>query len=251
MNIKQEFLTSKSRPRQALNPIGIILHDTDDAGATAQNEHDYFQNSAPQASAHAIVDWNGIIQLIPWNEIAWHAGHTANHSRLGVELCVPPKHDAEKFLVVWNEAVDLFASLLKNVIKQNTVTTDNIMSHAEASNKWKETDHQDPVNFFKEYGRTVDEFRQAVQAKMKGSSSVSQTTSSKPALTQILKRGSQGQAVKQLQTILNKLKYTCGTADGVFGDKTETAVKAFQTHYKLSVDGEVGPNTLSKLQSLV
>jgi hypothetical protein len=40
------------------------------------------------------------------------------------------------------------------------------MSHAEVSNKWHETDHQDPIAFFNEYGKTVDQFRNEVQAQI-------------------------------------------------------------------------------------
>jgi hypothetical protein len=95
--------------------------------------------------------------------VAWHAGPTANHSRIGIELCVPKTKDDDKFNKVWNNAVELSAYLMKNVLKQSTVTKDNIMSHAEVSDKWKQIDHQDLVNYFKQYGKNVDDFRAAVQ----------------------------------------------------------------------------------------
>ena len=40
------------------------------------------------------------------------------------------------------------------------------------------------------------------------------------------------------------------TADGVFGDQTEAAVKALQTQYKLSADGIVGPDTFAPISWL-
>ena len=67
----------------------------------------------------------------------------------------------------------------------------------------------------------------------------------------ILKNGSRGDAVKQLQTNLNKLGFNCGTADGIFGVKTEAAVKAFQKAYGLAVDGIAGPATLGKIEELL
>ena len=69
--------------------------------------------------------------------------------------------------------------------------------------------------------------------------------------TVILKNGSRGDAVKQLQTNLNKLGFNCGTADGIFGVKTEAAVKAFQKAYGLAVDGIAGPATLGKIEELL
>ena len=67
----------------------------------------------------------------------------------------------------------------------------------------------------------------------------------------LLKNGSRGGAVKQLQANLNKLGFNCGTADGIFGAKTEAAVKAFQKAYGLAVDGIAGPATLGKIEELL
>lgn len=67
----------------------------------------------------------------------------------------------------------------------------------------------------------------------------------------LLKNGSRGEAVKQLQANLNKLGYNCGAVDGIFGPKTEAAVKAFQKAYSLTVDGIAGPATLGKIEELL
>ncbi len=56
-----------------------------------------------------------------------------------------------------------------------------------------------------------------------------------------------GDDVKFVQVALNKNGFNCGTADGVFGQKTEKAVKAFQKANGLVVDGEVGKNTAAAL----
>ena len=47
--------------------------------------------------------------------------------------------------------------------------------------------------------------------------------------------------------MLNKLGFSCGTADGIFGSKTKTAVMAFQSAYGLKVDGIVGAQTRAEL----
>ena len=58
-----------------------------------------------------------------------------------------------------------------------------------------------------------------------------------------LKKGAKGQAVKDLQEALKALGLQPGPIDGVFGKKTEDAVKAFQKLKGLEVDGIVGPIT--------
>ncbi|MFV9511797.1 N-acetylmuramoyl-L-alanine amidase [Tepidibacillus sp. LV47] len=68
---------------------------------------------------------------------------------------------------------------------------------------------------------------------------------------QILKRGSRGEDVKKLQNKLNSLGFNCGTVDGVFGLKTELAVRALQKASGILIDGIVGPNTMKALNSYV
>ena len=58
-----------------------------------------------------------------------------------------------------------------------------------------------------------------------------------------LKKGAKGQAVKDLQEALKALGLQPGPIDGVFGKKTEDAVKAFQKLKGLEVDGVAGPIT--------
>jgi peptidoglycan hydrolase-like protein with peptidoglycan-binding domain len=58
-----------------------------------------------------------------------------------------------------------------------------------------------------------------------------------------LRRGSTGDAVKQMQQKLGI------TADGNFGPGTEAAVRAWQAANGLTADGIVGPKTLAALMA--
>lgn len=62
-----------------------------------------------------------------------------------------------------------------------------------------------------------------------------------------LRIGSKGADVMTLQTALYNACHYGLTVDGVFGRKTEAAVKAFQKSEGLSVDGIAGAKTWSKL----
>lgn len=63
----------------------------------------------------------------------------------------------------------------------------------------------------------------------------------------ILRVGSTGAAVLDLQYLLASRGYTTGPFDGIFGSKTETAVRAFQTAKGLVSDGIVGFSTWTVL----
>lgn len=61
------------------------------------------------------------------------------------------------------------------------------------------------------------------------------------------KRGSTGTEVTNIQTRLIKWGYLSGTADGIYGAKTEAAVKKFQKNNGLTADGIAGSATLEKM----
>jgi len=65
----------------------------------------------------------------------------------------------------------------------------------------------------------------------------------------VIKKGSIGAEVEYLQKKLYSKLYDVGTIDGIFGNSTENAVKEFQAENGLVVDGVVGPNTWTALQS--
>jgi hypothetical protein len=63
----------------------------------------------------------------------------------------------------------------------------------------------------------------------------------------ILRRGSKGEFVTELQANLVSLGYGQMKADGVFGPATEKAVKNFQTGAGLKADGWAGPRTMEAI----
>jgi len=65
----------------------------------------------------------------------------------------------------------------------------------------------------------------------------------------VLKEGSRGPQVADLQRKLAAAGFSPGAADGVFGPKTEAAVKAFQRAKGLAADGIVGPKTWAALNA--
>ena len=64
-----------------------------------------------------------------------------------------------------------------------------------------------------------------------------------------LRKGDRNEYVKAWQTFLNLNGYDCGLNDGIFGDKTLAAVKAWQKNHPEcgAVDGIIGPKTWASL----
>ena len=61
------------------------------------------------------------------------------------------------------------------------------------------------------------------------------------------RQGSSGEAVRTIQTKLQRWGYYDSAIDGIFGSETTAAVKEFQRKNGLAVDGIVGPRTLEAL----
>lgn len=64
-----------------------------------------------------------------------------------------------------------------------------------------------------------------------------------------LSYGSSGDEVKTLQQNLKNAGYDVGDVDGIYGAKTQAAVKSYQTNNGLTADGIYGTNTAAKLTS--
>jgi peptidoglycan hydrolase-like protein with peptidoglycan-binding domain len=66
----------------------------------------------------------------------------------------------------------------------------------------------------------------------------------------MLERGVRGGEVEALQRTLLAKGFNPGPVDGVFGPKTEEAVKRFQERSGLTVDGIAGPKTMGAFEAL-
>lgn len=71
-----------------------------------------------------------------------------------------------------------------------------------------------------------------------------------PLGARILKNGSEGKDVEDLQRRLKAVGYDPGEIDGEYGPNTESAVKALQKDADILVDGEFGPDSYAALLAL-
>ncbi len=81
------------RPGLLMEPEYLTIHSTANPDSTAQNERDWLTNpsNTRTASWHLVVDDKEIIEAIPLNEVAWHAGDgkngTGNRKSISIEIC--------------------------------------------------------------------------------------------------------------------------------------------------------------------
>jgi len=82
-------------------------------------------------------------------------------------------------------------------------------------------------------------------ARTEGAAPVQQNAPA--SATPTLERDDRGPAVADLQNRLQAAGFSPGTADGIFGARTEGAVRSYQASRGIEVDGVVGPNTWAQL----
>lgn len=133
--IQKQFI-SYNRSSRSTKPIYIVIHDTGDAGATAQNEHDYFSGGNRQSSADFFIDSNNIIQIIDTdNYYSWHCGDgggaygITNANSLGIEMCLGSDGNPTDATVT--NTIDL----VKYLMSKYGIGIDKVVRHYDASRK--------------------------------------------------------------------------------------------------------------------
>src|SRR5690348_3423953 len=64
------------RPAIVLEPTSITIHTTGNPSSTAKNERAWLTNTSNTrtASYHIVIDEREVIEVLPLNEVGWHAG---------------------------------------------------------------------------------------------------------------------------------------------------------------------------------
>ena len=98
-----------------MKPTRIVVHNTAN-DASAQNEVAYMTRNNNEVSFHYAVDDKEIVQAIPENRNAWHAGDKengkGNREGIAIEICYS-KSGGPKFDKAEQNAVDLIVDILK------------------------------------------------------------------------------------------------------------------------------------------
>ena len=102
----------------------IVLHYTASPNGTAINVSNYFKNSKIQSSAHYVVDEENIVQCVPLNKGAYHAGKKQmNLESIGIEICCYKKNKKsllanDKDWYFSNKTLDNVVYLILDLLKK-------------------------------------------------------------------------------------------------------------------------------------
>lgn len=103
------------RPAMKLEATTITIHNTANPSSTARNERAWLTNTANTrtASFHIVIDDKEAIEVIPLNEVAWHAGDgskatSGNRTSIGIEIC-----ESGNYEQTLSNAAELVAGMLK------------------------------------------------------------------------------------------------------------------------------------------
>lgn len=258
----EEFFMTKNRCYKSdkrRKPTGIQVHSVGCKGTT-RNRWRRWNDPAYEKCPNAFIDVDGIMQCLDWDVRPWLSGSgskgNANDWCVGFEICEPST--SKDTAVTAAYLYGCVRWLCTELCKEYGINPDQIKCHKELHKEKVASNHEDVMHWWGKRNTsweqyTMDRLRKDVaeQLKAEGYQIQEAKIDTTVSVRSTVRRGSSGSDVKILQNYLNWLGYDCGSIDGVFGKKTQKAVKNFQRAYDLKVDGIVGKATWTQLHQLM
>lgn len=234
------FVPSPNHGERAggLRPDMIILHYTGmETGAAAL---DWLCREESQVSSHYFVHEDGRVdQLVAEDRRAWHAGKSIwkgetdlNSRSIGIEI-VNAGHPGG-LPDFPSEQIDAVVELCRNCGERWSIAPERVLAHSDIA----------PI-------RKVDPGEKFPWERLHTGGVGHWVPAAPIGGGRFFQRGDQGQPVEAVQTMLSLYGYGIEVT-GVFCEKTEGAVAAFQRHFRPSqVDGIADISTLDTLHRLL
>lgn len=221
-----------------LKPDMIILHYTGmETGAAAL---DWLCREESQVSSHYFVHEDGRVdQLVAEGRRAWHAGKSSwqgetdiNSRSIGIEIAnAGHPGGLPDFPLV---QVDAVVELCRNCGERWSIAPERVLAHSDIA----------PI-------RKVDPGEKFPWERLHAGGVGHWVPPTPIGGGRFFQRGDQGQPVEAVQTMLSLYGYGIEVT-GLFCEKTEGAVAAFQRHFRpMQVDGIADISTLDTLHRLL
>ncbi|GAA3020076.1 N-acetyl-anhydromuramyl-L-alanine amidase AmpD [Streptomyces fulvorobeus] len=208
----------------------VVIHVTQGSYAGSIS---WFQDPSSNVSAHYVIRSSDgqVTQTVRDKDTGYHA-RSGNAYSVGIE------HEGYVDNPAWftDAMYRSSAALTRHLADRYGIPKDraHIVGHSEVPNN----DHTDPG----------PNWNWAYYMQLVGGSTGGTVNLDFPAYD-TLRSGSTGPQTTAAQTLLNAQGFAAGSADGVFGANTVTAVKAFQSARGLPSDGVIGRQSWTALLS--
>lgn len=172
------------RKGKYIKPRGVMVHSTgcnnpylrryvspgDERIGDPLSTH--WNQSGVGACAHAFIGRlaDGSIaayQTLPWTMRSWHCGRSGNDTHISFEICEDGLTDRAYFHATYQAAVDLTAYLCRR-FRLDPLADGVVLCHAEGYQRGIASNHADVLHWWRKFGVSMDDFRAAVAAALKG-----------------------------------------------------------------------------------
>lgn len=164
---------------------GILMHSTGAVNRTikryvdapeyvGKNLYNNHWNSAEADKAvHAFIGYDKdekiiVVETLPLTIACWGSGSgkngSCNRTHIQFEICQGSDTD-EKY---YKAAIGVAEKYCAHLCKERGWTADDIISHKEAAEAGKASNHGDPDSWMKKFGDSMDAFRARVAARLGG-----------------------------------------------------------------------------------
>lgn len=239
--------------RRSSKPKYIVIHDTGNPGAGANNHYIYFNGGNRGASADFFVDSNNIIQTVNTDvNYSWAVGDgkgaygITNANSCSIEMCL------EKDGIPSEATIQNTIELTKYLMSYYGISIDGIKRHYDASRKLCPNSLM--ANNWVKWNEIKSRIS-GVQSEPNVENIIVTTPPVAETKSDVQKAKEYvGSRCRELQTKLIALGYNCGGygADSQFGQGTYNSLIQFQKdNPPLAVDGLAGTATFAKLDALI
>ena len=244
-----------------------VVHYTGNDGDTDENNANYFKNNYVGASAHDFIDDDSVTHSVPYNYIAWSVGSVGlldqgsylahkgakywgkctNDNSISFELCDTLRNG--KLMVSKKTRANAVEHIAKKMVEFD-IPISHLIRHFDVNGKlcpiYYVTDEEAWKEFKVDVKARMDELKNETKKKKKKYSGTFPKLPGKG----YFEYGSNGKQVKYLQKFLNWFGDYGLEVDGIIGEKTIAAIKAFQRACGLVVDGLFGKKSLAKAKKV-
>ena len=141
-------------------PTWVVVHSSGNPNASLESEIAYMTKNQDNAYTNAWCGHNKIVEIASTDYRCWGAGRTANKYAVQIEVTEDKRLTKAQKL----QAIDREAFWVAVQCAYYGIPLNKVYSHADISRMYpQDTDHTDPIAFFKSVGVSWSQFKSQVK----------------------------------------------------------------------------------------